>query len=76
MNEMTMQAKFCLMMLERLHKSVAIREEELTFNESSHLLVGYDFKATDGAGKYQIKEDIKRLRRELQKLSQMVENGG
>lgn len=76
MNEMTMQAEFCRMMAERLAKSVAIREEKLTFNHPANVQVGSAIRATDGAGKYQIKEDIKRLRRELQRLAEMVEEGG
>lgn len=76
MTDMTQQAEFCRMMAERLAKSVAIREEELTFHHPAHAQVGCAFMATDGAGKYQLKEDIKRLRRELQRLSQMVEEGG
>lgn len=76
MNDMTKQAEFCLMMAERLAKSVAIREEELTFHHPVHVQVGGAFTATTGAGKYQIKEDIKRLRRELQRLSEMVQEGG
>ena len=76
MNNMTKQAEFCLMMAERLAKSIAIREEELTFHHPVHVQVGSAFTATAGAGKYQIKEDIKRLRRELQRLAEMVEEGG
>lgn len=76
MIDMTKQAEFCLVMAERLAESVAIREEELTFNHPCDVQAGSAFKATAGAGKYQIKEDIKRLRRELQRLAEMVENGG
>lgn len=76
MNDMTKQAEFCLMMAERLVKSVAIREEELTFHDPVNVQVGYAFGATTGAGKNQIKEDIKRLRRELQRLAEMVQEGG
>lgn len=74
MNEMTQQAEFCRMMAERLAKSVAIRGKDL--QSGHHGWIGYTLTATSGAGKSQIKEDIKRLRRELQRLSQMVEEGG
>ena len=76
MNGMTKQAEFCLMMAERLAKSVAIREENLTNHNPVFVQVGSVIGATTGAGKYQIKEDIKRLRRELQRLAEMVEQGG
>lgn len=75
MNSMTKQAEFCQMMMERLAKSVAVREEELTFHHPVHVQVGSAFGATTGAGKYQLKADITRLRRELQRLSEMIEGG-
>lgn len=75
MNEMTKQAEYCRMMAERLQESVAVRGELLD-KGCKYPQVGYAFTATTGAGKYQIKEDIKRLRRELQRLAEMVEEGG
>ena len=74
MNTMTQQAEFCRLMMEKLAESVAIRGKDLQSGHNGW--IGYTLTATSGAGKYQIKEDIKRLRRELQRLTEMVEKGG
>lgn len=69
---MTGQAKLCQMLMDRLYESVATRDTLLA--EQKHLYCGETFSATTGAGKTQIKADIKRLRRELQFLSELVES--
>lgn len=71
MNTTTQQAEFCRMLAERLAESVAIREESI--QSKGYGWVGYGFQASIGAGKYQIKADIIRLRRELQRLREMIE---
>lgn len=67
---MTQQAEFCRTLAEKLAESVAIREEALKTNKT--VWVGYGVTATQGAGNTQIKADITRLRRELQRLSEMI----
>lgn len=69
---MTGQAKLCQMLMDRLYESVATRGALLY--EHKHLYCGETFSATSGAGKTQIKADIKRLHRELQFLSELVES--
>lgn len=69
---MTGQAKLCQMLMDRLYESVATRGALL--EEHKYLYCGETFSATSGAGKTQIKADIKRLRRELQALSELVES--
>lgn len=73
MNTTTKQAEFCRMLAERLAESVSIREENI--QSKGYGWVGYDLQASSGAGKYQIKADITRLRRELQRLREMIEGG-
>lgn len=68
---MTGQAKLCQILMDRLYESVATRGALL--EEHKHLY-GETFSAASGAGKTQIKTDIKRLRRELQFLSELVES--
>ena len=74
MNTMIKQAEFCYLMMEKLVETVSIREKDAQAGNRGW--IGYTLTTTSGAGKYQIKDDIKRLRRELQRLAEMVEQGG
>lgn len=63
------QVNLCTLLMKRLDEAV---KDRALISESGGVYVGYDFSATSGAGKYQIKADITRLRRELQRLSEAV----
>lgn len=63
------QVNLCTLLMKRLEEAVKDRAKIVKPGEP---WVGYDFAATSGAGKYQIKADITRLRRELQRLSEAV----
>lgn len=60
------QVNLCTLLMERLNEAVKNRHHECLCGRE------YDFDRVVGAGKYQIKADITRLRRELQKLSEVV----
>ncbi len=63
------QVNLCTLLMERLDEAV---KDRAAIVKPGGVYVGYDFSATSGAGKYQIKADITRLRRELQRLSEEV----
>lgn len=63
------QVNLCTLLMKRLDEAV---KDRTSINKPGRVYVGYDFSATSGAGKYQIKADITRLRRELQRLSEAV----
>lgn len=69
--EMTRQAELCSLLAERLRECVILRDK--LSQENRILQAGYDFSVSSGAGKYQIKADITHLRRELQRLNDMIE---
>lgn len=63
------QVNLCTLLMKRLDEAV---KDRASISKSGGVYVGYDFSATSGDGKYQIKADITRLRRELQRLSEAV----
>lgn len=63
------QVNLCTLLMKRLDEAV---KDRALISKSGGVYVGYDFSATSGVGKYQIKADITRLRRELQRLSEAV----
>lgn len=72
MNGMSKQAALCRILAERLEESVA--EHEKVLSDLGRVIIGYGVSGSHGAGKCQIKADVVRLRRELQRLSEMLEN--
>ena len=63
------QVNLCTLLMKRLDEAV---KDRASINKPSGVYVGYDFPISSGSGKYQIKADITRLRRELQRLSEAV----
>ena len=64
------QVNLCTLLMKRLDE--AVKDRKIIIRGGKAPWGGYDFSATSGAGKYQIKADITRLRRELQRLSEAV----
>ena len=63
------QVNLCTLLMKRLDEAV---KDRASISKPGGVYFGYDFSATSGVGKYQIKADITRLRRELQRLSEAV----
>lgn len=64
------QVNLCTLLMKRLDE--AVKDRKIIIRGGKAPWGGYDFPATSGAGKCQIKADITRLRRELQRLSEAV----
>lgn len=60
------QVNLCTLLMKRLDEAVKTRHHEMLGGRL------YNFDRVKGAGEYQIKADITRLRRELQRLSEAV----
>lgn len=60
------QVNLCTLLMKRLDEAVKTRHHEMLGGRR------YYFDRVEGAGKYQIKADITRLRREIQRLSEAV----
>lgn len=60
------QVNLCTLLMKRLDEAVVNRHHEMLGGRL------YNFDRVKGAGEYQIKADITRLRRELQRLSEAV----
>ena len=60
------QVNLCTPLMKRLDEAVKTRHHEMLGGRL------YNFDRVKGAGEYQIKADITRLRRELQRLSEAV----
>lgn len=64
------QVNLCTLLMKRLDE--AVKDRDIIIRGGKAPWGGYDFPISSGAGKYQIKADITRLRRELQRLSEAV----
>lgn len=64
------QVNLCTLLMKRLEE--AVKDREIIIRGGKAPWGGYDFPISSGSGKYQIKADITRLRRELQRLSEAV----
>lgn len=64
------QVNLCTLLMKRLDEAVKKRDHDLKSGHNGW--IGYTLAESEGAGKYQIKADITRLRRELQRLSEAV----
>ena len=60
------QVNLCTLLMKRLDEAVKQRENDLLCGRK------WNMNYVEGVGRYQIKADITRLRRELQKLSEAV----
>lgn len=77
MNKISEQAEFCLALMKRLETAVEMHEKVRKDNQlKCHSgLAGYYLANDSGASKTQIQTSIVQLRRELNLLSKMFEDG-